>query len=144
MTLIQWAPLSDLASLQRQMDRLFDGYTITNGHVARDFTPAAEIFTTDRSILVNFELPGVDPATIDLQVAAQQITISGERLAPEVEGMTGHRSEVTYGAFQRRITLPEKIQNDKAEAKYEHGILRLVLPKLVEDQNKVVKVEIAQ
>lgn len=144
MTLIQWAPLNDLSSLQRQMDRLFDGYTLTHGHVSRDFTPAAEIYTTDHSILVNFELPGVDPATIDLQVAAQQITISGERLAPEVEGATGQRSEVTYGAFQRRITLPEKIQNDKAEAKYEQGILRLVLPKLVEDQNKVVKVEIAQ
>jgi HSP20 family protein len=144
MTLIQWAPLHDLASLQRQMDRLFDGYTTSTGQETRDFTPAAEILTTDNSILVNLELPGVDPATIDLQVAVQQITISGERLVPTVEGVTSHRSEITYGAFQRRITLPEKVQNDKVEAKYEQGILRLVLPKLLEDGKKVVKVEIAQ
>jgi HSP20 family protein len=144
MTLVQWAPIRDLSILQRQMDRLFEGHTNTEEYAARDFTPAAEIVTTDKNILVNFEIPGLDPATIDLQVAAQQITISGNRPAVAVEEATGHRSELAYGTFYRRINLPEKVQNDKVEARYDQGILRLVLPKLVEDRNKVVKVEITQ
>jgi HSP20 family protein len=143
MTLVQWAPIRDLSTLQRQMDRLFEGYTNTE-YTARDFTPAAEIITTDKNILVNFEIPGLDPAKIDLQVAAQQITISGERSAVAVEEATGQRSEIAYGTFHRRVNLPEKVQNDKVEARYDQGILRLVLPKLVEDRNKVVKVDIIQ
>lgn len=144
MTLIQWSPIRDLSTLQRQMDRLFDGYTSTEEYAARNFTPAAEIVTTDKNILVNFEIPGLDPATIDLQVAAQQITISGDRPAVAVEETTGYRSEIAYGTFYRQINLPEKVQNDKVEARYDQGILRLVLPKLVEDKNKVVKVDIVQ
>jgi HSP20 family protein len=143
MAVIQWAPLRDLTTLQQQLDRLFDGYVPTAEYATKGFTPAAELLTTDRDILVNIELPGVDPATLDLQVSAQHLVISGERVAPEIEGVKSQRSEFTYGQFQRRISLPEKVQNDQTVAKYDGGVLRLVLPKLVDDQHKIVKVDIA-
>jgi HSP20 family protein len=47
-----------------------------------------------------------------------------------------------YGKFQRIISLPEKFQHDQVTAKYEQGVLQLTLPKLVEDKDKIVKVEI--
>jgi HSP20 family protein len=142
MSVIQWAPLRDLTTLQQQLDSLFDGYVPTAEYATKGLTPPAELLTTDRDILVNIELPGVDPATIDLQVSAQHLVISGERIAPEVDGVKSQRSEFAYGRFHRRISLPEKVQNDQTIAKYDQGVLRLVLPRLIDDQHKVVKVDI--
>jgi HSP20 family protein len=97
---------------------------------------------TDRDITIYLDLPGVDPAHIDVQATAKTITIIGERLAKETEGEISNRSELRYGKFQRIISLPEKVQHDQVIAKYEQGVLQLTLPKLVEDKDKIVKVEI--
>jgi HSP20 family protein len=140
MKVVQWSPLADLSSLQRQMDRLFDVYTEDREYPA--FTPAAEMITTDRTISLYIEIPGVAPDQIDVQVAAKTVTVSGERLTTDHENITGKRSELRYGKFHRVIALPEQVQNDQVTAKYEHGILQLVLPKLVEDKDKIVKVEV--
>jgi HSP20 family protein len=97
---------------------------------------------TDRDINIYLDLPGVDPAHIDVQSTAKTITIIGERLAKVTEGEISNRSELRYGKFQRIISLPEKVQRDQVIAKYEQGVLQLTLPKLVEDKDKIVKVEI--
>jgi HSP20 family protein len=146
MTVIKWAPLRDLNVLQQQMEWLCEG--AESQHFG--FTPAAEMVVTDssacakgdRDITIYLDLPGVDPAHIDVQATAKTITIIGERLAKETEGEISNRSELRYGKFQRIISLPEKVQHDQVTAKYEQGVLQLTLPKLVEDKDKIVKVEI--
>jgi HSP20 family protein len=140
MTLIKWAPLRELSDLQQQMDRLFDGYTESSLDLG--FTPAAEMIVTDRDITLYLDLPGLDPDQIDVQSTVKTVTIVGERLAKVTEGEISKRSELRYGKFQRVIALPEKVQHDQVKAKYEQGVLQLVLPKLVEDKDKIVKVEI--
>jgi HSP20 family protein len=143
MTVVQWTPFRDLVTIQRQMDRLLDSYARSEEYEARDFVPAIEVLVTDHEVLVNCELPGVDPNQVDLQVGSQQITLSGTRSAPEVENIQGQRSEITYGKFYRRIGLPHKIQPEQVTAKYDHGVLRLVLPRQTEQGHKLVKVDIA-
>jgi HSP20 family protein len=138
MTVIKWAPLRDLNVLQQQMEWLCEGSD--SQHL--DFTPAAEMVVTDRDITIYLDLPGVDPAHIDVQATTKTITIIGERSAKETEGETSNRSELRYGKFQRIISLPEKVQHDQVTANYEQGVLQLTLPKLVEDKDKIVKVEI--
>ncbi len=141
MTVIRWAPFRELTSLQHDMDRLLNHVHERWENPAGDFTPAAEILNTSSHIYINVEIPGVTPQDIDLQVTAQTVAIVGERPQPKTDGEV--RSELRYGKFHRVIALPEKVQNDQVEAKYENGVLQLVLPKLVEDKNKIVKVEIA-
>jgi HSP20 family protein len=68
--------------------------------------------------------------------------VLSDRLAKVTEGETSNRSELRYGKFQRIISLPEKVQHDQVTANYEQGVLQLTLPKLVEDKDKIVKVEI--
>jgi HSP20 family protein len=141
MTVIKWAPLRDFSVLQQQMDQFLDSYP--EDCQSLDFTPAAEMVVTDRDISIYLDLPGVDPDQIDVQATAKTVTIVGERLAKVTEGATTQRSELRYGKFQRAITLPEKVQHDQVTAKYEHGVLQLMLPKLVEDKDKIVKIEVA-
>src|SRR5205085_718601 len=76
------------------------------------------------------ELPGVDPADLEITVTGpSQIKLKGQRKAPSLEKAVPHRQERTYGSFARTLTLPAPIDADKVEARFEHGVVRLTLPK---------------
>ena len=145
MALIRWEPFSEIDSLQKEMNRLFDSLTPTtlktNG---RGFIPPAEIEETVDAIHLKLEVPGMDAKDIDIQVSAEAISISGERkeeTKTEEKGVT--RSEFRYGSFRRVIPLSTRIQNTNVKAEYKDGILRLTLPKAEEEKTKVVKVNLS-
>ncbi|OUL29890.1 molecular chaperone [Nostoc sp. T09] len=155
MALIRWDPFRDIErlepfrdidTLQRQMNRLFDRLTpTTNGgeSMGFGFVPAAEMEETDDAIHLRLEVPGLEAKDLNVEVTADAVSISGERKSEtktEEKGIA--RSEFRYGRFQRVIPLPVQIQNDKVEAEYKDGILRLTLPKSVSDKQKTVKVNI--
>ncbi len=74
-------------------------------------------------------LPGVDPKDVGLQVQGNTLTISGERSASRETKETDYlRREITYGAFQRSILLPEGVDRDKLTAEYRNGILEITAP----------------
>jgi HSP20 family protein len=73
------------------------------------------------------ELPGVDPAAIQVVAADRVLVVAGERCRPPVRGRY-HQMEIDYGLFQRRIALDEPVDTAAAEARYEQGVLKVVLP----------------
>jgi HSP20 family protein len=88
------------------------------------------VWEDDQAIHVEADLPGVDPAKIDVTVTeGNHLTIRGERGVPEIEGATWVRQERPSGEFLREITLPALVNADAVEAKYENGVLSLTLPK---------------
>lgn len=145
MALIRWQPFQEIESLQRDMNRLFDGLVTTNGESDRPaFIPAAEIVETSDAIHLNLEVPGMDAKDIDVQVSAEAVSISGERqeqTKTQDKGMT--RTEFRYGRFQRVIPLPTRIENTNVKADYKDGVLKLTLPKAEEEKNKIVKVNLS-
>ena len=144
MSLIRWQPFSEIDSLQREMNSLFDSLVPTGSdRLSTGFIPAAEMEETPEAIHLKLEVPGMDAKDIDIQVSADAISISGERKSEtktEDKGMT--RSEFRYGSFRRVIPLPTRVQNTNVNAEYKDGILNLTLPKAEEDKNKVVKVNV--
>lgn len=144
MSLIRWKPFSEIDSLQREMNSLFDSLMPTNSdRLSSGFIPAAEMEETPEAILLKLEIPGMDAKDIDIQVSAESIAINGERKSEtktEEKGVT--RSEFRYGSFSRVIPLPARVQNTNVNAEYKDGILNLTLPKAEEEKNKVVKVNI--
>jgi HSP20 family protein len=144
MSLMRWQPFSEIDSLQKEMNRLFDSLAPrTTEGLSTAFVPAAEIEETPEAIDLKLELPGMDAKDIDIQVSAEAISISGERKSEtqtEDKGMT--RSEFRYGSFRRVIPLPARVQNTNVKAEYKDGILNLTLPKAEEEKNKVVKVNV--
>jgi len=95
------------------------------------------------AIDLKLEIPGLAAQDLDVQVTAEAVAIKGERRQEsktEEQGMT--RSEFRYGAFQRVISLPARVQNDQVKADYKDGILHLHLPKAEAEKNKVVKVNV--
>lgn len=139
-------PFREIDTLQRQLNRLFDRLVSTDGGDRSGltlFAPAAEIEETDDAIQLKLEVPGLEKKDIHIEATPESITVSGERKSEsrtEENGVT--RSEFRYGKFQRVIPLPSQIQNDKVQAEYQNGILRLTLPKSEPERQKAVKVNL--
>jgi len=150
MAVIRWEPLSEMSTLRRQMDRLFDElmqarsnspeFTLSNGNA---WVPAVEVKETDAEVVLRAEIPGVEAKDLDVQVTQKAVAITGEHRHEKKSEQKGHlRSEFRYGKFQRVVPLPAQVQNDQVKAQLQDGILTLNLPKLEAEQRKVVKVTI--
>jgi HSP20 family protein len=148
MALIRWQPFREVDELQREMNRFFDVLipreSIANGEKTLGrFVPSAELIDTPEAVNLKLEIPGIDPNKIDIEVTADSVSIRGERKSEnktEEKGVT--RTEFRYGEFYRVIPLPVQVKNTHVKATYKDGILFLDLPKVAEEQNRVVKVAI--
>jgi HSP20 family protein len=92
-------------------------------------------------VLVHFDLPGVDPSSIDLTVEQNVLTARAERTWQPAEGDEVIVSERPQGNFTRQLFLGESLDGERIEANYEHGVLTVTIP--VAEQAKPRKVEIA-
>ena len=147
MALVRWEPFQEIESLQRQLNRLFHTLSpaiMPDGEpVGLSFVPAAEMSETPEAINLKVEIPGLEAKDLEVEVKTDSVSISGERKSEtktEEDGMT--RTEFRYGKFHRVIPLPTRVENTTVTAEYKDGILSLVLPKVPEERNKVVKVNI--
>jgi HSP20 family protein len=153
----RWDPFREISSLQREMNRLFERMMTTTGErgegLEYNFIPAAEIREDDDIIELRVELPGMEAKDLDVKVTADAVSISGERKSEsrsEERGMRrdairhAMRTEFRYGRFQRVISLPARIVNDKVQAEFKNGVLCLKLPKAEEEKNKVVTIHLGE
>jgi HSP20 family protein len=148
-----WNPWREIEALRRDIDNAFHSVDQTNGHRFRNaFLPgrAARQYplvnlSEDRDhIYVEALAPGVDPASIDVAVMRNVLTISGEkrRLPEELKPEATHRSERATGKFVRSIELPMEIDSDQVKAEYKHGLLMVTLPKAAAAKPKQINVSI--
>jgi len=103
-----------------------------------------DVFTRGEDLVVRAELPGIDPEK-DLEITVQDnvLVIRGERRQEErTEGDGIYRVESRYGAFERRIRLPEGVKDGDISAIYENGILEVVVAKAAQlDEAKRIPVQ---
>ena len=141
-----WNPVRETETLSRQLDRLFDdfmGMSETPAHTT--WTPTVELIEKGDNLHLSSYLPGVSADDVDVQVTRKSVLITGQRKRAEIaEGDRMLHSDVRYGQFRRLIELPFEVQNGNVEASFENGILNLVLPKIEEEKNKVVKLSLGK
>lgn len=104
--------------------------------------PAVNAWTGPHGTIVTAALPGVDPATLDVQVQGETLTFRGERAQPEggAEAVF-HRRERPYGAFSRSVALPYPVDATKVQARLVNGLLRIELPRLEADRPRRIQVQ---
>lgn len=144
MNIVRWNPLSEFATLQNQMNHLFDstlhGWPAESG--TRTWMPPADIHETDLELVVTADLPGIDPKSIDVRVENNILSITGERKTQETTNNGNvHRMERMYGAFARSFTLSTQVDAAKTQASYKDGVLKITLPKA--EQAKPKRIAIA-
>lgn len=101
------------------------------------FMPKVDVIENDKAFELHVEVPGMNKEDFKIEVNDNYLTISGERkLSTEKKERNYHSIETSYGSFSRSFTLPENVNADKINAKYNNGILELTVPK---DEKKVLK-----
>jgi HSP20 family protein len=131
------------AALNEEMDRLVNG--IAGNAWSYGLTPAADVLETEGEYKVLLDLPGIDPAAIQLRVEKDTLTIQVDRKQPQPQaaaGETVHRSERAFGTFVRSFTLPRGVDAARVEASYEQGVLSVKLPKREEAKARTIAVSV--
>jgi HSP20 family protein len=80
------------------------------------------------TFVMHFDLPGVDPASIDLELERNALTVKAERSWHPVEGDDVLAAERLHGTFTRRLYLGDNLDGDRISASYENGVLTLTIP----------------
>jgi HSP20 family protein len=130
MALVRFHDLfNEMGRFQEDFNRLFRRAGISGEQWAAA-GPAFNIWSDEQSVFVEVDLPGIDPDKLDISVMeGNRLTVQGERPVLEIDNAVWHRQERGFGKFVREITLPTLVDVDKIEAKFDHGVIRLTLPK---------------
>lgn len=145
---------SPFLALHREMNRLFDetlrGFDAASvGGLAPagdGFVPRLDVAENDAEIRVALELPGLDQKDVDVSLTGDLLVVRGEkRDRRETAGSKDerwHRVESRYGAFERALQLPCEVERDATSARFEHGVLTIVLPKAPSARPQVRRIDI--
>jgi len=116
----------------------------TNAAPVSQWRPAVDIRETDSAYLIETEVPGVDPKSIDVTLDKGVLTLKGERVArSDDEAGAVRRNERAFGTFERRFTLPDTADVDTIEAHAAHGVLSLTIAKKGDSQPRKISVTLA-
>lgn len=144
-SIARWEPLRDMVTLREAINHLFEESRIRPESFLGSSleTPAIDMYQTKDDVIVKAALPGIKPEEIDISVSGDTLTIKGEFKAEEkVEKDQYVHQERRFGQFCRQVTLPVRVKSDKAQAEFEHGVLRLKLPKAEEVKPKSIKIKV--
>lgn len=127
------SPFGELMTLRSAMDRLFEDSFVRrppgSGFDGMTTLPL-DVTSASDALLVEAALPGITPDDVDITVEDGTLSIRGtyreERREGEGESLL---SEIRRGSVYRTVTLPSGLQPDKASATFEHGVLKLRIPK---------------
>ena len=137
----------EIDRLRRDMDRLFARLWDDFGmppfpRIARDI-PSIDLSESEDKLIINVEIPGINPEDLDISVTEDRLHITGEMKQESVDrGDTYHSVERRYGAFSRDIPLPCRVMKEEVTATYKEGVLTIVMPKCKPEAARALKIKI--
>jgi HSP20 family protein len=146
-TLTRWDPFAEMSAMRTMMDRLFDQSLgrfpalARNGEDLGAATLGLDVYETGDELVVKAAVPGVDPKDVEISVDDDILSIKGSfEQRDEVNDEGWLRRELRYGNFQRQLRLPPTVDAEKAQAHFEHGVMKLTLPKKPEARSRSFKI----
>jgi len=147
MQLVRVDPFRDIRTMQNRFDRLFGeavARQAANGDdkpVQARWRPSVDVHENDTEITLRAELPGLSQDEVELTIDKGRLAIRGEKQL-EKEDTDGdyRRIESAYGSFHRSFPLPDTVDQNAVEARFENGVLYIALPKIEEAKPIAVKI----
>jgi HSP20 family protein len=136
-------PWSLHQELFNEMNRFFDrvGANDASNGATADWAPAVDIEEYADKFVLNVDVPGIDPASIEVTLDKGVLTLSGTReQAVERAGVESRRRERPAGRFHRRFTLPDTVDAESVSASGRHGVLEVTIPKRPQMQPRRITV----
>jgi len=137
-----------VSTFQSEMNRLvedFFGRPLLRGFWGDGdrFLPAMDVRETEDKVIIEAELPGMEPKDVDIKIEGDSLVISGERKQEKEQKTKGyHRIERAFGRFQRELELPYGSDPNKVDATYTNGVLTIEIGKKEEAKKKTIQVKV--
>jgi HSP20 family protein len=136
-TLTTWDPFRQMERFEEELGKLFTRPAMPTG----TWMPAVDVEQTPTEIVLTFDLPGMSPDDVKIELHDRTLTISGEREEMRDQQHEGyHTRERVFGQFGRSFTLPYPVQPDEIRAEFEKGELHLHVPRPVEAQPQRIEI----
>ncbi|MCE5248845.1 Hsp20/alpha crystallin family protein [bacterium] len=130
-------------SLDDFVEKFFYGWPRYEGASDVTWSPRVDINETDKDLVIDAELPGIDKKDVKVEVKDNLLTISGERKQEKkTEDAECCRLERHYGKFERSFALSDTVDTGKISAKYKDGVLTVTLAKTEKALPKEISVEV--
>ena len=133
MALDRWDPFREMMSFREAMDRWLQHGISSTGQLISSMRPDTipmDVIEHDDAFEVRASVPGVRPEDVEVTVQGERVSVRAEvRSDEERRSANWLMREHRYGTLQRSITLPAPVSSEHAEARIEHGVLTLRLPK---------------
>jgi len=148
MALIRWEPAAELGTIQNEMNRLFNTFFDTptgrgNDSSTRHWIPAMDLIETADHYVLLADLPGLSDADVNVQLEDNVLTISGERkVQPGIQEGGYFRLERPFGQFSRSLTLPDGVEPDNVQARFDGGVLEVMIPKPEQRKPRQVQIKL--
>jgi HSP20 family protein len=150
----QWNPGEDMEALRRDLNRAFEVFGLRHepsqrvaflpGTSPRHY-PLINLLEDKDKVYIEALTPGVDPASLNVTVMQNRLTLSGEksRIGGEIKTEAFHRNERASGKFVRTVDLPVEVDDSAIQAEYKNGLLIVTLPKAEKAKLKQINVHVA-
>lgn len=134
--------ISEFDQIQRYLGRLFSDRGQANGReTPAGVYPLLNVSHDSENVYVRSEIPGMTLDQLDVSVIGRSLTITGERAIPDEDSnVRYHRKEREAGKIRRQLTLPMDVDHERVQAKYQQGILMVVLPKAEKAKPKKIAI----
>lgn len=129
----------EMDRIRKEFDNIFSGYQrVTDSGTY----PLLNVYDNRDEVIVTAELPGMTKEKVNITFMDEVLTVSG-KLEPlaDTQKMTAVRHERSIGAFEKRVHVPFKVQQDKISASFEDGVLTIRMPKSEEARPKTITIE---
>jgi HSP20 family protein len=139
MSLIPWRPFWGMDKWFEEEPRLWEDFEDSFPVIQ----PRMDIYKTDKNVVAEIELPGVNPEEINAQVEDSVLKIEADQKEEQKEDKKDYyRKEIRSTYYRRIIPLPVQVVDEKAEASYEDGMLKIVVPRKKGKEKKVKNLKI--
>jgi HSP20 family protein len=144
MNLMRIDPYRELSTFQDRLSRVLGssfGRTERDDETLAAWVPPVDIAEEKDRILITAELPGFKDNEISITTENGMLTISGERkFEKEENGKNYHRVERAYGRFARSFSLPNNVDRERIQAKFQNGLLQIDLPKREDAKPRTIRI----
>jgi len=141
----RWEPFRGAATLHEHLNRVFAEGFGRSGEESNltTWAPAVDILENEHELVVQADVPDVDPKDLDIRVENNILTIRGERkFQKQVNENNYLRVERSYGTFARSFSLANTVNSEAIKADYQNGVLTLNIPKREEAKPKQIRVNV--
>jgi HSP20 family protein len=148
MATVRFDPFKGFESITKKMSAIYDDIEKGVRLEVGSFSPRVDILDNDKQLVFQAELPGIAKEDVKVTINQEKVlVIKGEKKRDEYAEESNDnkcfiKCERNYGSFARSFMLPENVKDDSIKAKFENGVLEIILEKAEPEKPKEVNVNI--